>query len=172
MKCSACDNKLFAKGLCKKCYAKLNYQRNKEKIVARTKQWKLNNPERVKAIDSARDPNKLKEYFRDRYNNDPNYKLKVVIRSRLRQALKGKQKPESAVTAVGCSVQELKDYLESKFLPGMTWENWAQDGWHIDHIKSLDSFDLTDPKQYAEACHYTNLQPMWWQDNLAKRLVE
>ena len=50
----------------------------------------------------------------------------------------------------------------------MTWENWKIDGWHIDHIKPLNSFDLTDPEQLKEACHYTNLQPLWWYDNIEK----
>jgi len=50
----------------------------------------------------------------------------------------------------------------------MTWDNWTLDGWHIDHIKPLASFDLTDRKQLLEACHYTNLQPLWAKDNLTK----
>jgi desulfoferrodoxin (superoxide reductase-like protein) len=50
----------------------------------------------------------------------------------------------------------------------MTWDNWTTDGWHIDHIKPLASFDLTDRKQLLEACHYTNLQPLWAKDNLIK----
>ena len=50
----------------------------------------------------------------------------------------------------------------------MTWDNWTTDGWHIDHIKPLSSFDLTDRKQLLEVCHYTNLQPLWAKDNLIK----
>ena len=65
-------------------------------------------------------------------------------------------------------VAELRDYLESKFQPGMTWDNWTTNGWHIDHIKPLASFDLTDREQFLRACHYTNLQPLWAIDNLKK----
>jgi hypothetical protein len=50
----------------------------------------------------------------------------------------------------------------------MTWNNHSQFGWHIDHIKPLDSFDLTDPEQQLVACHWSNLQPLWWRDNLSK----
>ena len=69
---------------------------------------------------------------------------------------------------MGCSISELKDYLESKFQVGMTWENHSQTGWHIDHIKPLSHFDLSDRDQFLQACHYTNLQPLWAKDNLSK----
>jgi hypothetical protein len=68
---------------------------------------------------------------------------------------------------LGCSIPELKQYLESKFQPGMSWENHGKE-WHIDHIRSLVNFDLTNKKQLLEACHWTNLQPLWWIDNLKK----
>jgi hypothetical protein len=50
----------------------------------------------------------------------------------------------------------------------MTWDNWAKHGWHIDHIRPLVSFDLTDESQLKEAMHYTNLQPLWAEDNHRK----
>lgn len=61
-----------------------------------------------------------------------------------------------------------KVYLESLFQPGMVWENYGNDGWHIDHVRPLSSFDLLDPVQFSQACHYTNLQPLWAKDNLSK----
>lgn len=57
-------------------------------------------------------------------------------------------------------------HLEAQFAPGMTWENRGE--WHVDHIRPLASFDLTDPEQLRTASHYTNLQPLWASDNLAK----
>jgi hypothetical protein len=94
------------------------------------------------------------------------YRLGMRLRNRLRSALKTGQKVGSAVRDLGCSTPELKLYLESKFQPGMTWDNYGQ--WHIDHIKPLAKFDLTDRKQLLQACHYTNLQPLWAGDNLRK----
>ena len=49
-----------------------------------------------------------------------------------------------------------------------TWDNWKLDGWHIDHVKPLSKFDLNDPKEVEKAVHYTNLQPLWWKENLKK----
>lgn len=90
------------------------------------------------------------------------------IRSRLWQALKGINKSVCSMDLIGCSSVELKNHLESKFQSGMTWDNYGKSGWHIDHIRPLSSFDFKDPKQLGEACHYTNLQPLWAKDNIAK----
>jgi len=102
------------------------------------------------------------------YYTDIKFRLKKQLRSRLGAAIKNNQKTGSAIKDLGCSIEELKLYLESKFLPGMAWYNWSRIGWHIDHIRPLNSFDLTDPEQFKVACHYTNLQPLWAKDNLRK----
>jgi hypothetical protein len=69
---------------------------------------------------------------------------------------------------LGCTIDELKAHIESLFKPGMTWANWSFRGWHLDHIKPLEFFDLTDPEQLEQACHFTNLQPLWMSENLMK----
>lgn len=104
----------------------------------------------------------------ERYNNDPKYRLTCVLRARLNVAIKSDQKIGSSIKDLGCSIEELKNYIASKFEPGMTWDNWSKTGWHLDHIIPLSKFDLTDPEQFAKACHYSNLQPLWAEDNLKK----
>ena len=99
-----------------------------------------------------------------------NKKLANNLRTRLRQAIKNNWKTGSAVRDLGCSIDFLKQYLEFLFLPGMSWNNHGlgKDKWHIDHIKALANFDLTNREQFLQAVHYTNLQPMWQPDNLSK----
>lgn len=75
---------------------------------------------------------------------------------------------ESIRALIGCSLDELMHHLEQGFDEWMDWSNRSLDGWHIDHIVPLASFDLTDPEQRKQACHYTNLQPMWCDENLRK----
>jgi hypothetical protein len=67
---------------------------------------------------------------------------------------------------IGCSIEHLKDYLQSKFENGMTWENYGK--WHIDHIRPCASFDLTDIEQQKICFNYKNLQPLWAEDNFKK----
>lgn len=50
----------------------------------------------------------------------------------------------------------------------MSWDNYGRGGWHIDHIRPLLSFDLSDTEQAKQAFHYSNLQPMWQADNIRK----
>jgi hypothetical protein len=76
---------------------------------------------------------------------------------------------------VGCSSGFLRNHLESLFLPGMSWKNWGRadrdDGrvWHMDHIVPLSWFPFDeDPSLLYVASHWSNLRPMWGQENQSK----
>ena len=106
---------------------------------------------------------------------DIQHVLKKRIRCRVNEFINDKNiKVSGCIRFLGCSIDELKQRFESMFYPNpetgetMTWDNYGFYGWHIDHIKPLDSFDIADPEQFKEACYYTNLQPLWAKDNLKK----
>ena len=140
---------------------------NRDKIKAYEEAYRAANPDKLKAYRVA-NRNKLNARSNNYIKTNIQYKLSCRLRSRLYCALQGNFKNGSAVKDLGCSIDELKMYLESKFQPGMNWDNWSFEGWHIDHIKPMAFFDLTDRKQLLLACHYTNLQPLWAIDNLSK----
>jgi hypothetical protein len=151
------------------------YEINKDKIKERGKTYREKHKDKIKLRnklyrEANRDEIKIKKtlYARKKLKTDIDFKLKLNLRSRLRITLKNNYKSGSAISDLGCTIDELKSYLESKFQPGMSWDNHGIHGWHIDHIKPLASFDLSDRKQMLEACHYTNLQPLWAKDNLSK----
>lgn len=104
------------------------------------------------------------------YKDKIHKKLATVLRSRFGVALRDflNDKRVSSVSDLGCSLEEVKQYLESLWLPGMTWENWSRTGWHIDHIRPFASFNMDDPEEQKKAVHYTNLQPLWAHDNISK----
>ena len=117
---------------------------------------------------------KVNEQRVERYHNDPAYKLKVLMRGRLNKVLDRKKQSKRFTKELGCTFDELVIHLESQFYPDpktgevMTWDNHSMKGWHVDHIKPLHEFDLYDDEQFKEAAHYTNLQPLWWWQNLEK----
>jgi hypothetical protein len=143
---------------CKKCG-----QKGKTSVLKGVKR-SLNFKQKV--VDGTR---------KSRLEKHPNWKplsreAKIIahsIRTRVWQGLK-RTKNQNCGQLTGLSWENLKIYLESKFQTGMTWENYGMNGWHIDHIKPLVSFDLTNSEQIKLAFHYTNLQPLWAKDNLRK----
>jgi hypothetical protein len=116
---------------------------------------------------------KISQALYDRYGSTPeNKRLARNLRGRLNKALHGNYKAGSAVNDLGCSIAELKQHLESQFKPGMSWDNYGRNGWHIDHITPLCRFNLQDEIEFKKACHFTNLQPLWAGDNLEKRKTD
>jgi hypothetical protein len=123
---------------------------------------------------------KLTHALKQGYSNVAEFEnathIKRNLRSRLNKALKGLYKTGSAVSDLGCSIKELKVRLESMFYPNsetgevMSWDNYGK--WEIDHIKPLNKFDFANLFYTKEACHYTNLQPLWPKDNLNKRCTD
>jgi len=126
-------------------YANKYYQKNREKHIQAN--WR---------------------YAKRRKAKDIQYRLAMNLRSRLNKVLKKEVSDISAVRHLGCTTAELVRHLESKFQPGMTWDNYGKTGWHVDHIKPLTRFDLTEETEVVKAVHYTNLQPLWAVDNIRK----
>jgi len=104
-------------------------------------------------------------YSKNKRKVDINFKISQSIRNRIGKFL-NRDKSYSSVTELGCSINELRNHLESKFLDNMSWDNYGK--WHIDHISPLSKFDLTKPDEFKKACHYSNLQPLWALDNIKK----
>lgn len=146
-------------------YKKNWYLKNRDRILSKPKSNIVRNkPDRT----SLKYRIYIKNYHKARMENDPLYKIVIILRKRLSVAVKSNAKRGSAVRDLGCTVPQFKAYLEAKFQPGMTWDSYGRNGWHIDHINPLASFDLTDYNQLKQACHYTNLQPLWAKDNYKK----
>ncbi len=154
-----------------------NYQENKERRKEATRLWKKRNPEYIaNSTRQYRKDNrekinkKRREHAKIRYENDPNLVLLNSLRCRIREVLKAQHAEKSNTTyeLIGCNHIELKNHFESLFTGGMFWGNYGTHGWSIDHIIPCASFDLTDPEQQKICFHYSNLQPLWAEDNRKK----
>lgn len=106
------------------------------------------------------------DYVRRRMKVDALFRLTYNVRCRLTIACQQRKISKRSKTheLLGCDWATLKEHLESRFQPGMSWED--RKAWHIDHIIPLASAKTAD--ELFALCHYTNLQPLWAADNLKK----
>lgn len=110
---------------------------------------------------------KINAWHRQRRATNPLHALKHRLRNLIGNSLraKGFRKSTRTATMLGCTYEEFKAHIESKFPPGMSWESFLSDG-HLDHHIPLDAAD-TEAEAYA-LNHFTNLRPLWGPDNLTK----
>lgn len=104
--------------------------------------------------------------LRRREKADFQFKILQRIRARITAAVRGRNKHQSSLNLLGCSLEAFKAHLEKQFKDGMSWANYGD--WHIDHIRPCATFDFNNPSALKECFHYTNLQPMWKLDNQRK----
>lgn len=161
-------------------YQKAYYQKNKEKIKARSrlrdkllratskefvemrkqtnKVWyRKNRKKRIKQIQVWKDAKREK---------DPIYRLRHNISSLLRMSLKnrGYSKKSRTHSILGCSFEFFASYIEEKFQEGMTWKNYGE--WQLDHIVPVSLGEMEE--EIITLNHHTNFQPLWKRENIRK----
>lgn len=146
------------------------YHNNKDKAKIWRSKYESSHKEQIKkAAKKYRRENKEKinQNRIDRLHNDPVYKMKEQTRNMLRYALrsKGHRKTSRTADIIGCNLDFLCEYLFK------TWEKnygrpWDGEPYHIDHIVPLAT--AKTKKDIMKLCHYTNLQMLTPEDNMAK----
>jgi len=166
-----------------KTYQSKYYKENKKKLLGTMKEYRGidENKEKAKTYHKKyREKNKdrivgrQRDWSQKQSANNIQFRIKKNIRERIRAVIRRRNtiKPESSIRALGCDVSFLIKRFENKFhchprtREMMSWDNYGD--WHIDHIIPLASFDLANKGQFLKACHYTNLQPLWAEENLSK----
>jgi len=84
-----------------------------------------------------------------------------------RRFLQGKTPAKEISKYLGLSRAEMRDWINQKMLPGMTWNNYGEI-WVVDHVVPLRLFDMTKEDDLKVAWHYKNLFPLFKKDNLHK----
>lgn len=148
-------------------YDSLYYLLNRERKLCNSIIYGINHKHEKSLYDKSILYRKL-ENNRKRYHSNINYKLLCNLRSRLYVALHKNKKIKSTLEFIGCTIEELKLFLQNQFTDGMSWDKVLNGEIHIDHIMPCASFDLSDPEQQKKCFHYTNLQPLWAADNRKK----
>lgn len=164
-------------------------EENKDQVKENMRKWLANNAERKKEMDKKYRLEHLDE--KRLYNanwNRMNYhrlktqdsiafaelKIKKNTSRRIREML-GQEKSMKCLDYVGCSLEKFRIHLETKFTDGMHWKNYGEtingdkkNAWHIDHIFPCSGFNLENPIEQRACFHYTNMRPLWWNENIVK----
>lgn len=148
--------------ICKNALDRERYKENGKRVAAKNKRNRYLKHDQYKKKERER-------IARYRLTN-PNWVLIKRLRRRIRQALKytNNRKDFKSISLLGMSVPAYRNYLESKFTEGMTWDLFHQGKIHIDHIRPCSSFDLSIPEEQFKCFNYSNTQPLWAHDNLSK----
>lgn len=148
-----------------KAYYKAYREANKEKNKAYQKAYYKANKDKSKAYREA-NKDKINRKRRERINTDPLLRLKNRLRSRTTYAFKSKgyRKNTKTQEILGVNWEVAKEHIERQFKKGMSWDNHGE--WNIDHIIPLVSANTEE--QLMRLCHYTNLQPLWAEENFSK----
>jgi hypothetical protein len=167
---------------------------NIEKISQYKKEWRLNNQEKIKQYKKEYYiknfkiiKEKQQKYIKDnlkaialqknqwriqKRNSDIVFKLTETLRARIFSAIKNQSgiKAKKSLDLLGASGKEVKQYIESLWQHNMSWNNYGtkNNQWQIDHIIPVTAFDVTKAAEQKKCFHYTNLMPLWKQDNLEK----
>ena len=179
--CNTCDTEKpiseFPKNkricfICRSEYDRKYYNENREIKLKKLNEFYIKNRENIKIKNSNYSKNnrdiinkRNKRYIKNR-RKDPIIKLKERISNGIRRSLKLKNIPKKfkSQSILGCDFISFKNYIESKFLTNMSWEN--MDKWHIDHIVPISV--AINEEEVILLNNYENLQPMWSSDNIRK----
>lgn len=135
---------------------KKRMKENPEKERGDRKKWRIENNDKVNAR------------ARYRYANDINFKLRSRLHENCYRIIKrGCKKNCKTLRMLGCSIADVRGWLESQFTNEMTWENHGK-FWHIDHFFPVVCYNLTDPEEQNKCFHWSNLRPLKGCDNLSK----
>jgi len=149
------------------------FNENKEHRLNYEKKYKMENKEKIKKINNryyVKNKEKISTYrngyFNNKYRTNTLFKLTTIIRSSINYILKnnGVNKSKKTQEILGCSFEEFKIYLESKFESWMNWNNQGlyngelNYGWDIDHI--IPASSAINEEELIKLNHYTNLQPL------------
>jgi hypothetical protein len=156
---------------------KNRYLNNKESILAKAKdKYDQNKEDKLASNKIYYNKNKssiMKQrniYQLNKRNSDPIFRTICNLRSRLSRFCNSivEEKTFKTLDSIGLNKSEFKEYIESMFVDGMSWNNYGKgdDKWSIDHIKPLCTAKTEEDVFILN--HYTNLQPMWNPQNFSK----
>jgi len=149
-----------------------NIERNRQNA----RRWREDNPERKRDTNKQWTKKNIEKvrlyaniYARER-RKEKGVRVAEGMRTAVYLSLKGEKDGRSWEKLVGYTCSELMQHLENKFTKGMSWDNYGRNGWHIDHIKPISSFNIRGKGclDFKKCWDIENLQPLWERHNIQK----
>lgn len=123
------------------------------------------------------------EYMKDKYHNDPEFKLHKLISIEINKTLKAynNRKNSSILKYLPYTIKELKAHIENLFEPWMTWNNWGiydprtwKDNnsttwtWQLDHIipRAQLQYSSMQDVNFLKCWALLNLRPLSAKQNI------
>ncbi len=166
-----CSSKSGYSSRCKFCYRELT----KSKRVEYNRKYRLNNHNDIlikKKIYRQENKQCIRDYENTKRSTDVNFRLRKLLRNRVRNVLNGLTKSQLTLGLIGCSIEKLKEHLQATAIKNgykdFDIESYDSSKYHIDHIKPCSSFNLEDEEEQSKCFHYTNLQILSAEENLEK----
>ena len=188
-KCTKCGiigkhnkNKTKKDGLQSKCVACVkvsdsrHYEENRDAILEQKKERYEENRDAKRAQQreyQSRPETKAKRNARRRrrYATDPAYRTHVNLTNTLNHFLKGTKNGRRTLDIVGCTSEELVEYLEKTMSPETREALEAGEKIDVDHIipQHAPGIDITNDAHVRAMYHYTNFQSLDKPTNIPKR---
>lgn len=163
--------KLGIRSYCKSCarVRSLKWSQNSDNILKR-KKYNYTTKKHISEYNKEyykKNKKIIAQYKNKRYKINIQHRLALVLRSRIKSALKCIVKNGKSLELLGCSIEQYKKYLEKQFDKKMSWSNYGK-YWEIDHIKPCNSFDLILAENQQKCFHYSNTRPLKIEENRSK----
>lgn len=134
------------------------YYKNRDKILEDRKEYYEENKDKLNKTNERKREIRRKSYRKRKYQ----YVWREILRKTISQLKLNKSQTTKEI--LGYYYDDLKLNIESKFEPGMSWDNHGE--WHVDHIIPISMFkEGTSPMIVNRL---DNLRPLWGKDNIKK----
>ena len=161
---------------CTKDYDSRHYEENRDAILAQQKEYCEENRDAKRAYQKEYNSRpetkqKINARQRTRYATDPAYRTRENLRRALQKFLKGAKNGRKTFDIVGCTSEELTEYLEQAMSPETRAALEAGEKIDVDHIipQHAPGIDFTNDAHVRAMYHYTNLQSLDRSTNIPKR---
>ena len=141
------------------------YLLNSNDIREKTKKYQSKNRDKDRVRRSKYRKIRQNNYI-NRISNDVLFKLSESIRASIKTSIRkrGYTKRSKTYIILGCSYEEFRIYIESKFEKWMNWDNYGKYngelnyGWDFDHIMPISS--AKTESDVINLNHVSNFQPL------------